>query len=104
MHVRRRMAMARVGSTYILLDLAEPLLVPLLHVLPPEDMALEELDAVRDTATEFVLVFLLAELADILFNAFIERLTTQLSDVDRIGIQDLKKLVLEDLDPVEGSL
>jgi hypothetical protein len=78
--------------------------MPLINMLPPEMLLLEQLRALRDLATELVLVFLFDVLQKLLIHRFIHRSATKLADISSLRFKYLLDLLLKGLDPVECAL
>jgi hypothetical protein len=92
------------GFTYIFLKFLEPLRMALLDVLAPKVLTLEKLCAFWYFASPLGLILLLDISGHLIFNGFFQRLAAEFADVNVIGLEQLQKLFLVCLDPVEGSL
>ena len=76
----------------------------LFHVLAPETFRLEKLGALGHLAPILGLVFLLDITRQFIIKRLLQRLPTQLLEIDVLGFQDLHQLVLKRLDPAKSPL
>lgn len=76
----------------------------LLHVLSPEMLFFEELLALWNSTSEFMLVLLFHILDEFLLQGFFRWLTTQLLYLNRTRLKNQHELLLKSLDPIKRSL
>uniref|UniRef100_A0A914N772 Uncharacterized protein n=1 Tax=Meloidogyne incognita TaxID=6306 RepID=A0A914N772_MELIC len=78
--------------------------MPLFDVLLPKMLFLEQFGTFWNSASEFVVIFLLHEFDQLFLQSFFSWLSTQFSHIHIVRIQNLHNLILKRSDPIESAL